>query len=80
MSNGLKETLCTHCVHRTVCKHKDDFLKAIQAINEATVHEHEDGSNAVRMTKVINIDCISDISVTCRYHQLEVVAPKVRTT
>lgn len=80
MSNGLKETLCTHCVHQTVCKHKDDFLKAIQAINEATVHEHEDGSNAVRMTKVVNIDCISDISVACRYYQLEVVAPKVRTT
>lgn len=71
MSDGVKETPCTHCVHRTVCKHKDDFLKAVQAVNEATVHEHEDG-NRIKMTKVINYDCISDISVTCRYHQPEV--------
>lgn len=76
MSNGVKETPCTRCAHRTVCKHKDDFLKAIQAVNEATVHEHEDGGNRVRMTKVVNYDCVSDISVTCRYHQLEVAAPR----
>lgn len=53
MSDGVKETPCTRCTHRTVCKHKDDFLKAVQAVNEATVHEHEDG-NRVKMTKVIN--------------------------
>jgi len=76
MSDGVRETPCTHCVHRTVCKHKDDFIKAIQAVNEATVHEHENGSNAVRMTKVVNIDCVSDISVTCRYHQPEVATPR----
>lgn len=76
MSNGVKETPCTRCAHRTVCKHKDDFLKAIQAVNEATVHEHEDGSNRVRLTKVVNYDCVSDISVTCLYHQLEVAAPR----
>lgn len=72
MSDGVRETPCTRCVHRTVCKHKDDFLKAIQAVNEATVHEHEDSSNKVKMTKVINYDFVSDISVTCRYHKLEV--------
>lgn len=76
MSNGVKETPCTRCVHRTVCKHKDDFLKAIQAVNEATVHEHEDNSNRVKMTKVINYDCVSDISVTCRYHQPEVATSR----
>lgn len=55
---------------------KDDFLKAVQAVNEATVHEHEDSSNRVKMTKVINYDCVSDISVTCRYHQPEVAKPR----
>lgn len=74
MSDGVRETPCTHCVHRTVCKYKDDFLKAIQAVNEATVHEHED--NRMKMTKVVNIDCVSDISVTCRYHQPEVATPR----
>lgn len=74
MSDGVRETPCTHCVHRTVCKHKDDFLKAIQAVNEVTVHERED--NRMKMTKVVNIDCVSDISVTCRYHQPEVVMPR----
>lgn len=74
MSDGVRETPCTHCVHRTVCKHKDDFLKAIQAVNEATVHERED--NRMKMTKVVNIDCVSDISITCRYHQPEVATPR----
>lgn len=74
MSDGVRETPCTHCVHRTVCKHKDDFLKAIQAVNEATVHERED--NRIKMTKVVNIDCVSDISITCRYHQPEVATPR----
>lgn len=74
MSDGVRETPCTHCVHRTVCKHKDDFLKAIQAVNEATVHERED--NRMKMTKIVNIDCVSDISITCRYHQPEVATPR----
>jgi hypothetical protein len=74
MSDGVRETPCTHCVHRTVCKHKDNFLKAIQAVNEATVHERED--DRMKMTKVVNIDCVSDISVTCRYHQPEVATPR----
>lgn len=76
MSDGVRETPCTRCVHRTVCKHKDNFLKAIQAVNEATVYEHEDSSNKVKITKVINYDCVSDISVTCRYHQPEVAKPR----
>lgn len=75
MSDGVKETPCTRCSHRTVCKHKDDFIKAVQEVNESTVHEHEDG-NRVKMTKVINYDCISDISVTCRYHQPEVATSR----
>ena len=65
--SGVRETPCTRCAHRIVCKHKDDFLKAVQAINEATVYELED-DNGVKMIKVINYDCISDISVTCRLY------------
>lgn len=74
MSDGVRETPCTHCVHRTICKHKDDFLKAIQAVNEATVHERE--NDRMKMTKVVNIDCVSDISITCRYHQPEVATSR----
>lgn len=74
MSDGVRETPCTHYVHRTVCKHKDDFLKAIQAVNEATVHECE--NDRMKMTKVVNIDCVSDISITCRYHQPEVATSR----
>lgn len=76
MIDAVKETPCTRCSHRTVCKHKDDFLKAVQAVNEASVHEHEDGSNRVKITKVINYDCVSDITVTCRYHKPEVATPR----
>lgn len=30
MSDGVRETPCTCCVHRTVCTYRDNFLKAIQ--------------------------------------------------
>lgn len=77
MSDAVRETPCTRCVHREVCKHKEDFLKAVQAVNEATVHEREDnGSHVMKMTKVVNYDCVSDITVTCRYHKPEVATPR----
>lgn len=72
MVDAVKETSCTRCVHRTVCKHKDDFLKVVQAVTDATVHEpDENGSHVTKMKKVVNYECVSDITVTCRYHQPE---------
>lgn len=76
MNEAVRETPCTHCAHREVCKHKEDFLNVIRAVNEATVHEPEDNSNRVRMKKVVNYDCVSDIVVTCRYHKPEVATPR----
>lgn len=76
MIDAVKETPCTRCAHRTVCKHKDDFLKVVQAVNDATVHEHEENSSRVKMTKVTNYECVSDITVTCRYHQPEVATSR----
>ena len=35
MSETAKETNCTRCVHRQVCKHKEDFLNVVNAINNA---------------------------------------------
>lgn len=73
MSDAVKETSCTRCVHRTVCKHKDDFMKVIQAINEASVHERIE-DNKMKMTKVVNYECVGDITVTCRFQQQKAVA------
>lgn len=30
MSDGVKETMCTRCDHRNVCKFKKDYLKALE--------------------------------------------------
>lgn len=70
MCNTAKETQCTHCVHRNVCKHKADFLDIVSAVDEATVHKSED-DNRVLMKKITNYDCFGEVIVTCRYYQKE---------
>lgn len=37
MTEMTKETACTRCVHRQVCKHKEDFLNVVNAVNNASV-------------------------------------------
>ena len=45
MPEGVKETLCTHCIHREVCAYKQDFLDIIKAVEDATIiKEFPDGT------------------------------------
>lgn len=34
MSDGVKETMCTRCDHRNVCKFKEDYLKALELVKD----------------------------------------------
>lgn len=31
MSGGVRETICTRCEHRDVCKHKETYLEFLKA-------------------------------------------------
>ena len=66
MSDCVKETLCTRCEHRNVCKYKEDYLKVVESIYNANVcFENEDGKHC--MKKVTNYDFIGEIKVPCKY-------------
>lgn len=34
MSNGVRETICTRCVHREVCIYKETYLQYLQALEQ----------------------------------------------
>lgn len=46
MPDGVKETLCTRCVHKDVCVYKLDYLNILKAVENArvsVVKENTDG-------------------------------------
>ena len=66
MSEGVKETLCTHCIHREVCAYKQDFLDIIKAVEDATIiKDFPDGSASSK--KVTCYDFIGGIYLSCKY-------------
>ena len=68
MSEGVKETLCTHCTHREVCAYKRDYLDILKAVEDAeVVRATPDGKTASK--KVNCYDFINRISVSCKYYQ-----------
>lgn len=70
MSEAVKETECTSCAHKEVCRHKEGYLKVCEAASNinVTLKEHyEDGVRA-RIIPVANFDCIKDIEVYCKYY------------
>ena len=70
MPDGVKETLCTRCVHKDVCAYKLDYLNILKAVENARVAEVKDeATGGFSSTKVIDYDFISGISVGCRYYR-----------
>ena len=66
MSEYKKETACTICDHRDVCKYKLDYLKILETINNTNIcFETDDGKHAVK--KVTSYDFIREINVPCKY-------------
>lgn len=67
MGDGVMETLCTHCVHLPVCSLKEMYLKAQNAVNEASFHEQE--GNGVKVTDVANLrDWLTIPQLECRHY------------
>ena len=70
MSDGVKETQCTRCVHKDVCAYKLDYLNILKAVENARVSvikENTDGGFSSK--KVTDYDFISGISVGCCYYR-----------
>jgi hypothetical protein len=58
-----RETACTNCSHREVCKFKEEFLKAQTAVNDVTVYLGEN-----RMVKLRDIAYIPTVDLRCNYY------------
>lgn len=70
MSDGVKETQCTRCVHKDVCAYKFDYLDILKAVENARVSVIKENTNGgFSSKKVADYDFISGISVGCRYYR-----------
>lgn len=58
-----RETACTKCAHREVCKFKEEFLKAQTAVNDVMVHFDEN-----RMIRLRDIKWIPTVDLRCNYY------------
>ncbi len=72
MSDAVKETLCTRCVHRSVCSHKNDYLAIIKTISEAYVNEPLPNGN-ISSKRIVDFDFIDNISVACHYYANQIM-------
>ncbi len=61
-----RETACTTCIHRTVCVHKDTFLKAHESVMDATVYL---GDN--RIIRLRDIQWIKPVDLHCNHFHLD---------
>jgi hypothetical protein len=60
-----KETACTTCAHREVCKLSEEFLKAQKAVDGVSVHLGEG-----RMKELRFFDYIKPVELRCtHYHK-----------
>lgn len=65
MSDGVRETICTHCEHRDVCKHKETYLEFLKA-QENLYAEYES-----------HIEFIKRNDPDCKFHKKKTV-PNLR--
>ena len=66
---AVRETCCTHCVHREVCKFKRLFLQAINAVQDAEISSTEE--NGVRLVRVRDLPYIAEMDLKCKHYKKE---------
>jgi hypothetical protein len=64
----VKETCCTNCAHREICSLTKQFLKAQEAVDNATVTLGEDSEGRHRFTDLRNIKWIEPVKLVCKYY------------
>lgn len=58
-----RETACTTCIHLNVCAHKAEFLQAVEAVSNTTVHLG-DG----RMIRLRDMQLIKPVDLQCKHY------------
>lgn len=67
MSEACKETLCTICQHREICKFKEDYLKIVETVSNMRIsQEKPDGK--IESTPLSNFEFLGKISIACKYY------------
>ena len=74
MSECVKETRCTHCIHRAVCMHKIYFLRICEAVDRAKIYEKTE--NGHREHLISSYDCFGGVDVKCKYYDAELAKRK----
>lgn len=64
--NGVKETLCTRCYHRNVCKYTEQFLAVQKKLDE--VEFAISGTDEVRLAKLRDIPWL-EADLKCQYYR-----------
>lgn len=80
IQDAARETQCTSCLHKEVCKHKKDFLDICDAVFKATVRKPCTDERKFSTTPVTNYECLSGIEVKCRYYQMQAINPRLFDT
>lgn len=65
---GVRETLCTQCSHREVCSNKEEFLSAMQAVNEVSVGLPSKDPNIGSYINLRDIKWIKPVELVCIHY------------
>lgn len=68
MSETVRETSCTSCMHREVCKHKEKYLKACDAVFNTKVNEFGEYGYTFRAVPITNFEFLGDVFVSCKFY------------
>ena len=72
MGETCRETLCTSCAHLEVCKLKETYIKAQEAVDRAIISDsciNDDGKSVTKMTYVANLrDWLTVPQLRCKYY------------
>lgn len=71
MSECVKETKCTKCLHREVCMHKLDFLKICEAVDRIRIYETTE--HGPREYPISSYECFVGVDVKCKYYAIDTV-------
>lgn len=71
MSDCVKETACTSCRHREVCKHKENYLKVCEAVFGTKVNEPCEDGKKIRIIPITNFEFLGDVFIYCKFYKPE---------
>lgn len=66
MSDGVRETQCTSCIHRTMCKYRDIYLHALEQVLKMEIGFDEDSKKLVPISE---LEFLNPIELDCKYQQ-----------